>query len=80
MTEADHEALLDVLSGCRGAVYLSGYPSALYDRQLSGWDRVEIDMPNHSGQGKAKQRRTEVVWSKPSGQEGRKPVQGLLFA
>jgi DNA adenine methylase len=63
MTEAEHVALLEVLLGCRGWVFVSGYPSALYDQMLVGWDRIEFDMPNHSGQGETKQRRTEVVWS-----------------
>jgi DNA adenine methylase len=65
MTEAQHVELLETLLACRGAVYLSGYRSDLYDRMLAGWRRVEFDMPNHSGQGKAKQRRVECLWIKP---------------
>ena len=40
-----------------GAVAISGYPCDLYDRALAGWARTEIDMPNHSGQGRTKERR-----------------------
>ena len=43
-------------------IVLSGYRSALYDRALSGWERHETELPNHSGQGRSKQRRTESVW------------------
>jgi DNA adenine methylase len=62
MTRDAHAELLEVLMGCEGKVALSGYRSTLYDKALQGWRRVEFDMPNHSGQGKAKQRRTECVW------------------
>ena len=65
MTEADHVELLEALSACRGSVVLSGYPSALYDDVLGGWGRIAFDMPNHAGQGRGKQRRTEVLWLKP---------------
>jgi DNA adenine methylase len=62
MTEAEHEELLDVLMGCHGTVVVSGYPSPLYDARLAGWRRIIFDMPNHSSQGKTKQRRQEVIW------------------
>src|SRR5262249_41861795 len=62
MTVEDHEELLEVLLGGRGAVYLSGYASPLYDEALAGWEWVDWDMPNHSGQGKRKQRRVERLW------------------
>jgi protein gp37/site-specific DNA-adenine methylase len=62
MTDADHAALLDVLLSCRGAVVLSGYPSELYDTRLAGWRRIVIEMPNHAGQSKTKERRQEVLW------------------
>lgn len=67
MTADDHAELLEVLCSCRSAVVLSGYPSALYDSTLRGWERVTFGVPNHSGQGKRKQRRTEVLWIKPAG-------------
>ena len=58
----EHAELLAVLRQCRGAVLLSGYRSDLYDAALHDWERFEFDMPNHSGQGKTKQRRVECVW------------------
>lgn len=64
MTEAQHVALLDTLLACKGAVVLSGYASPLYDEALADWERESIEIANHSGQGKAKQRRIECLWSK----------------
>ena len=66
MTEADHLELLEALERCEGTVFLSGYPSPLYEERLAGRHRVEFDMPNHAGQGEAKNRRTEAVWIKPA--------------
>jgi DNA adenine methylase len=62
MTEADHRQLLEVLKGCKGRVMLSGYPSALYDRELVGWTRHTFDLPNHAAGGRQKGRETEVLW------------------
>jgi DNA adenine methylase len=62
MTEEQHVRLLEILIGCRGFVILSGYLSDLYDGMLSRWNWCGIDMPNHSGQGRNKQRRMEVLW------------------
>jgi DNA adenine methylase len=62
MTREQHAELLDVLAVCRGTVVLSGYANALYDRRLAGWQRQEIPIANHAGQGRQKQRRVEVVW------------------
>lgn len=66
MTAARHAGLLAALNACRGAVLLSGYRSPLYDRELAGWTRHEFDLPNHSGQGRTKQRRVECVWVRPA--------------
>lgn len=62
MTRRDHDEMLGMLLGCRGTVMLSGYRSDLYDSRLAGWARHEFDLPNHSGQGAAKQRRIECLW------------------
>jgi hypothetical protein len=48
--------LLEILTRCCGTVVLSGYPNALYDSRLMGWECVSFDMPNQSGQGRTKQR------------------------
>jgi DNA adenine methylase len=63
MTRDDHERLLVVLKETPSMVFLSGYRNDLYDTALAGWKRHEFDMPNHSGQGKSKQRRVECVWT-----------------
>ena len=58
----DHRKLLSALTRCEASVILSGYPSDIYDRALSSWDRIEI--PHFTGQGNgANQARTEVIWS-----------------
>jgi DNA adenine methylase len=62
MTRADHRDLLDLAIGCRGRVMISGYPDDLYDGLLAGWRCHRRGMPNHSGQGKSKGRRTECLW------------------
>jgi DNA adenine methylase len=63
MSAGQHAQLLDVLESCKGKVAISGYRSPLYDVALDRrWRRVDFDMPNHSGQGKAKQRRVECLW------------------
>ncbi|MFN0021063.1 MAG: DNA adenine methylase [Pirellulaceae bacterium] len=63
MTDSDHELLLEQLRQCVGKVVLSGYPSPLYDRLLSGWQRIErptkVQFSNSGGD------RTEVLWQKP---------------
>jgi DNA adenine methylase len=46
MSEADHRHLLDALRQCKGKVMLSGYPSALYDAELAGWNRHILEVPN----------------------------------
>jgi hypothetical protein len=61
MTEADHLELLDLVCTVRGKVMISGYPSKLYNRELTDWHRVEFDLPNHAAGGKTKRRMTEVM-------------------
>jgi DNA adenine methylase len=67
MSEDQHARLIDTITRCRGKVAISGYANPLYDEALRDWDRVEFSMPNHAGQGKAKQRRVEVVWLRGCG-------------
>jgi len=54
--EADHVELLGVLKSLPCPVILSGYPSALYDAELSGWRSLEMQVMNQGGV------RTEKVW------------------
>lgn len=57
MTEQDHVDLLDALKQHKGSVIISGYPSEMYDRELTGWSRITRKSYNQN----AKQR-TEVLW------------------
>jgi DNA adenine methylase len=69
MTSAQHQALLDVVRGCRGKVMLSGYPSALYDQALAGWTPHEFGVPNQAAGGSEKRRMKEIVWCNFRGKE-----------
>jgi site-specific DNA-adenine methylase len=55
-SEADHEALLDLLKRLPCAIVLSGYASPFYDRELATWSRVEFDAKAHDAV------RREVLW------------------
>lgn len=58
-TDADHLALLAVLKGLAGqghAVMISGYPSKLYDDELTGWRSMEFQAMTRGGV------RTEKLW------------------
>ena len=54
--EHDHLELLECLKSLPCNVILSGYPSALYDEQLSGWRSMELQVMNQGGV------RTEKLW------------------
>ena len=54
--DADHAALLALLTGLPCAVMVSGYPSALYDEYLAGWRSVSLQVMNQGGVV------TEQVW------------------
>jgi len=65
MSEAEHIALLEQLRQVKGKVVLAGYPSALYDKRLHDWQRLErkhyaLRSPNP---------RTEVLWLSPRAQK-----------
>ena len=57
MNEQDHVELLDALKAHKGYVILSGYPSEMYDRELSGWQRISMKSYNQNSDP-----RTEVLW------------------
>jgi len=66
MTEMDHLRLLRLIKNIKGHVILSGYAHHMYDTELPGWDRVEIDIAAFSSPLKGeKSRRIEVLWVKP---------------
>jgi len=63
MSTADHRELLLVLRRCRGQVLLSGYDSPLYREMLPGWQIHQHETKAHSGGGKSKSQRVELLWS-----------------
>lgn len=71
LTTDDHRKLLTFLRGLRGMVVLSGYPSALYDDALEGWQR--IDRAAHADGARD---RVECLWLNPAAGVQR---QGSLF-
>lgn len=54
--ERDHLELLQLLKTLPCQVILSGYPSALYDECLAGWQSLELQVMNQAGV------RTEKLW------------------
>jgi DNA adenine methylase len=62
MTPDDHADLLDVASGLRGKVLISGYDCPLYRDKLAHWTRHTFDLPNNAAGGAEKRRMVEVVW------------------
>ncbi len=54
--EHDHLELLMLLKQLPCQVILSGYPCALYDESLAGWQSLELQVMNQAGV------RTEKVW------------------
>jgi DNA adenine methylase len=54
--ERDHIELLGLLKSLPCRVILSGYPSSLYDQELTGWRSLELQVMNQGGV------RTEKVW------------------
>jgi site-specific DNA-adenine methylase len=60
MTFQQHEELVAQVKNHPSKIAISHYPHKLYDGL--GWHRVDFSMPNHSGQNKTKQRRTEALY------------------
>ena len=57
MNEQDHIELLKVLIQHKGPVILSGYPSELYNSELSNWSVITKKSYNQNSD-----KRTEVLW------------------
>ena len=55
-TEAQHAELLDLLKGLGTQVMISGYPSAMYDDLLRGWNSYAFQVMTRGGV------RTEKLW------------------
>lgn len=61
LTRAQHVKLLAGLRKLAGMVVLSGYPSALYDKALKRWERIEL--PSFADGARP---RIEVLWLNPA--------------
>jgi DNA adenine methylase len=63
--DAEHQALAEVLHGCKATVVLSGYASPLYDELYADWHQTSVE--TYTGQGNHTEggdsTRTEVFWS-----------------
>lgn len=57
LTQEDHLALLEVLKALPCRVLISGYPSALYKRELQGWNELRFSAKAHDGV------RLECLWA-----------------
>lgn len=68
MTDEQHAELLAFLPKLKGAVVLSGYPSALYDDSL-GWWKVE-----KAAHADGARERTEVLWLNPRAAGGQQSL------
>lgn len=65
-TPEDHHELAEVLGACTATVFVSGYPSPLYDELYGMWDRAEREVVRTTSNGRGSGTRpyaTEVVWS-----------------
>jgi DNA adenine methylase len=60
LTDAKHLELLEFLRGLKGMIVLSGYPTALYEENLSDWRRVET-----AAHADGARPRVEVLWINP---------------
>ena len=73
MTIEDHQRLLELLLNCKGAVCLSGYPSALYNETLSEWTLTKKDvlcqLGRNSPNGIKDASRVECLWRNPRAME-----------
>jgi DNA adenine methylase len=61
LNDGDHARLLELARGLRGMVVISGYASALYDRALADWRRVEKPALADGAR-----QRMEVLWINPA--------------
>ena len=57
MTDDQHKDLLQFLRTLKGRVVLSGYPNAIYESALDGWERIEKQALADGASP-----RTEVIW------------------
>jgi len=64
MSDDDHIALVELLSGIEGRAVVSMYRHPIYDSlsDKHGWRRVDFDVANHASGAQSKRRMTECCW------------------
>lgn len=63
MTVQQHVEMLDTILEVRHAkILISGYPSELYAKKLSGWRSASIQIDNKASMAKNKPQKTETLW------------------
>jgi DNA adenine methylase len=64
MTTDDHHQMIGLLTTVQGKFILSGYRNPLYDLMAKkrGWNRVDIEIPNHLSGGLSKELMVESLW------------------
>ena len=71
MQDEDHREMLDTLLSSHSMIVLSGYPNAIYDHALKGWQRISIKARVFSVSSKQPVIE-EVLWINPAAQKGLK--------
>lgn len=77
MDDADHIALIEEIKGLQGMVVLSGYPNALYDELLNGWETRTTEARASGNRGTVK--RLECLWLNPACISALNSAQPSLF-
>lgn len=65
MTEDDHLEMLNTVNSLSGRFCISGYPSKLYEKELTsrrGWRKTVFEVPNHASSKKVKPIMAETLW------------------
>lgn len=69
LTDFQQTVFLRCVKACKGKVIVSGYHSDKYDRELDGWQVIEVKgkaFSQPTKDGKERDDRTEVLWVKPN--------------
>src|SRR6185436_18175750 len=62
MSNKDHQEFLDVVLHSTAKHIISGYSCELYNKALSEWNRLEVELPNQMSSSATKGKETEVLW------------------
>lgn len=62
LNEDGHRDLAMMCKAAKSKILISGYDCEAYRQWFGSWRKIEILVPNNSGQGKTKERRVECLW------------------